>query len=376
MPKETRPGKGDVVVLIGTRKGAFFFFSDADRSKWEMSGPHWPGADIFHVVYDDRAAGRIFVVDNNPIFGAQIHRSYDFGATWEDSIEEPSIGLNAGFSLNRIWQITPGPVEQPDVVYAGAEPASIFKSKDGGETWKEIEAITTHPTRKFWAEGFGGMCLHSIVADPKSANSLRVGISAAGVFATNDGGENWRPMNKGVRADFMGERFPEVGQCPHKMVSPRDGSQTLYQQNHCGVYRSDNGGEEWIDISDGLPSRFGLAMALHPHDADTIYVLPEDKVVGDELGGGIRYVTDGKFRVYRSRDRGANWEPLSKGLPQRNAYLHAMRDGLATDAMEPCGVYAGTSTGQLYYSRDEGESWEILTDLLPPINSVETGILV
>ena len=376
MPVENRPSRGDVVVLIGTRKGAFFFFSDADRSNWEMSGPHWPGSDIFHVVYDDRSTGRLFVVENNPIFGAQIHRSDDFGATWKDSTEEPSIGPNGGFSLNRIWQIACGPAQQPDVVYAGGEPAAIFKSEDSGETWKEIEGITTHPTRELWEAGFGGMCLHSIVADPKSANNMWVGVSAAGVFATNDGGESWEPMNRGVRADFMGERFPEVGQCPHKMVSSRDGSQTLYQQNHCGVYRSDNGGEEWIDISDGLPSRFGMAMALHPHDADTVYVLPEDKVVGDELGGGIRYVTDGKFRVYRSRNRGAGWESLLNGLPQRNAYLHAMRDGLATDAMDPCGVYAGTSTGQLYYSRDEGDSWDILADLLPPINSVETGILV
>ena len=375
MQMETNPQKGDVLILVGTRKGAFIFSSDADRSDWEMSELHWPGSDVFHVVYDDRGDGYLYVVENNPIFGAQIHRSYDFGATWKDPSEGPSIESTEAINLRRIWQIVPGSPNQPEVVYAGGEPASLFKSEDDGDTWHEIESITNHPTREIWMEGFGGMCLHSILVDAESPERMRIGISAAGVFGTDDGGDSWRPMNKGVRADFMGVRFPEVGQCPHKMVASSDGSQTLYQQNHCGVYRSDDGGNEWIDISTGLPSRFGLAAAAHPHDPDTFYVLPEDKVVGDELGGGMRYVTDAKMRVFRSRNRGMNWEALSTGLPQENAYLHAMRDGMATDAMDPCGVYVGTSTGQLYHSRDEGDSWELLADLLPPINSVETGIV-
>ncbi len=376
MQMETDLKAGDVLILVGTRKGAFIFSSDADRSDWEMSELLWPGSDVFHVVYDDRGDGCLYVVENNPIFGAQIHRSRDFGASWEDPKEGPSLGSASGISLNRIWQIVPGPSDQPEVVYAGGEPASLFKSEDGGDTWNEVEAITKHPTRESWVPGFGGMCLHSILVDPESPNRMRIGISAAGVFGTEDGGSRWQPMNKGVRADFMGVRFPEVGQCPHKMVASGDGSQTLYQQNHCGVYRSDDGGNEWIDISDGLPSRFGLAAATHPHDPDTFYVLPEDKVVGDELGGGMRYVTDAKMRVFRSRNRGQDWEALTAGLPQEGAYLHAMRDGMTTDAMDPCGVYVGTSTGQLYYSRDEGDTWKLLADLLPPINSVETGIVV
>ena len=375
MPHAVNHHTYNVLVLVGTRKGAFIFFGDADRSKWEMSGPHWPGTDIFHMVYDGRGNGRIFVVENSLIFGPQIHHSDDFGTTWESSSKGPSINPDHGFSLNRLWQVTPGGVNQPDVVFAGGEPASMFKSEDNGQTWNEFGSISTHQTRALWEAGLGGMCLHSIVLDQSSTNYMRVGISAAGVFGTGDSGESWHPMNSGVRADFMGQRFPEVGQCPHKLVSASGSPETLYQQNHCGVYRSDNGGEDWLDISEGLPSRFGLAAAIHPKDADTIYVLPEDKALGDDVGGGIRYVTDGRLRVYRSCNRGFDWEPLTNGLPQQNAYLHVMRDGLSTDALDPSGVYVGTSTGHLYYSRDSGDSWSLLVDLLPPINSVETGIL-
>ena len=376
MSVKPRPQSGDVLVLIGTRKGAFMFYSDADRAEWHMSGPHWPGSDIFHVVYDARRDGCLYVVDNNPIFGSQIHRSEDFGETWHDSSNGPSIRSTDAFTVNRIWQIVPGPSDEPDLMYAGGDPACLFRSEDGGDTWSEVESITSHPTREFWFPGFGGMCLHSIVVDPHTVGRMWIGVSAAGVFGTDDGGQNWHPKNKGVRADFLPERFPEFGQCPHKLDAHRIDGETLYQQNHCGVYRSDNGGEDWIDISDGLPSRFGLAMAIHPTDPDTIYVLPEDRAVGDELGGGMRYVTDAKMRVFRTRNRGADWEPLTTGLPQQNAYLHAMRDGLATDMMQPCGVYVGTSTGQIYYSRDEGETWDMLADLLPPINSVETAVVI
>ena len=376
MSGSTSPKKGNVLVLVGTRKGAFIFSSSSDRAEWELSGPYWPGSDIFHVVYDGRGDGCMYVVENNPIFGAQIHISRDFGTTWTSPQKGPQIGSTSGFNLNRLWQVTPGPEKQPDVVYAGGEPACLFKSDDSGDTWHEIESISKHPTRERWESGMGGMNLHSIVPDASSDSRMWVGISAAGVFRTEDGGESWQPMNKGVRADFMGVPFPEIGQCPHRMVSPNDGSQTLYQQNHCGVYRSDNGGNDWIDISDGLPSRFGLAATEHPSDPDTFYVLPEDKVVGEDLGGGIRYVTDAKMRVYRSRDRGRTWKALTKGLPQENAYLHAMRDGMATDRMNPCGIYVGTSTGQLYHSRNEGDNWQLLADLLPPINSVETGTVV
>ena len=370
-----RPREGDVILLVGTRKGAFIFSADCDRSKWEMSGPFWPGSDIFHFVYDDRRSSRLWVVRYDPVFGSEIHRSDDFGATWQNAQKAPQITSKPDLKLNTLWQVMPGLPETPDVLYLGAEPATLFKTEDAGETWNEIEGITLHPTRDRWEAGFGGMCLHSIVLHPTTSDRMWVGVSAAGVFGTEDGGATWQPLNRGVRADFMGEPFPEVGQCPHKLLAHPAKPEVLYQQNHCGVFRTDDGGKQWVDISEGLPSRFGLPMAIHPHDTDTVYVLPEDKVVGDQLGGGMRYVTDARFRVFRSRDKGKNWEPLTNGLPQENAYLHAMRDGMATDALDPCGVYVGTSTGQLFHSRDDGDTWDLLADLLPPINSVETAIV-
>ena len=327
-----------------------------------MTGPHWPGSNIFHAVCDGRGDGRLWLVKNDPVFGSEIHRSDDLGVTWESARQGPQVTSTDEVKLNKLWQVTLGVKDEPDVVYAGAEPATLFKSEDAGETWNEIAGITLHPTRERWEPGLGGMCLHSIAQDPTSADRMWVGISAAGVFGTDDGGKSWQPMNNGVRADFMPETYPEVGQCPHKVVVHPAKPQTLYQQNHCGVFRSDNGGQDWLDISDGLPSRFGLPMAIHGQDPDTVYVLPEDKVVGDQLGGGMRFVTDAKFRLFRSRDGGRNWEPLTKGLPQKHAYLHAMRDGMATDALDPCGVYVGTSTGQLFFSRNEGDSWQLLAD--------------
>ena len=373
MANSLQPMHGDILVLVGTRKGAFVFSADRGRTKWEMTGPHWPGSDIFHAVYDGRGDGRLWLVRNDPVFGSEIHRSDDLGVTWENARQGPQVTSTDEVKLNKLWQVTLGVKDEPDVVYAGAEPATLFKSEDAGETWNEIAGITLHPTRERWEAGLGGMCLHSIVQDPTSADRMWVGISAAGVFRTDDEGKSWQPMNNGVRADFLPETYPEVGQCPHKVVMHPAKPQTLYQQNHCGVFRSDNGGQEWIDISEGLPSRFGLPMAVHGQDPDTVYVLPEDKVVGDQLGGGMRFVTNAKFRLFRSRDAGRNWEPLTKGLPQKHAYLHAMRDGMATDALDPCGVYVGTSTGQLFFSRDDGDSWELLADYLPPINSVETA---
>ena len=373
MANSLQPKHGDILVLVGTRKGAFVFSADRGRTKWEMSGPHWPGSDIFHAVYDGRGDGRLWLVRNDPVFGSEIHRSDDLGVTWESARQGPQVTSTDEVKLNKLWQVTLGAKNEPDVVYAGAEPASLFKSEDAGETWNEIAGVTSHPTRERWEAGLGGMCLHSIVQDPTSADRMWVGISAAGVFRTDDEGKSWQPMNNGVRADFLPETYPEVGQCPHKVVMHPAKPQTLYQQNHCGVFRSDNGGQEWLDISEGLPSRFGLPMAIHGQDPDTVYVLPEDKVVGDQLGGGMRFVTDAKFRLFRSRDAGRNWEPLTKGLPQKHAYLHAMRDGMATDALDPCGVYVGTSTGQLFFSRNEGDSWQLLADFLPPINSVETA---
>ena len=307
--------KGDILVLVGTRKGLFIFSSGRDRSDWKVAGPHWAGSDIFHAVYDSRGEGTMWVVRNDPVFGSEIHRSADLGATWQSSRNGPEISSDPNMNLNRLWHLTPGREDEPEVAYLGAEPASLFKTEDGGETWGEVEAITSHPTRDQWFPGAGGLCLQRIVLDPDSATRMWVGVSAAGVFGTDDGGATWSPKNNGVRADFLPETFPEVGQCPHKLLSHPARPQALYQQNHCGVFLSDNGGNEWIDISEGLPSRFGLALTLHPQDPDTFYVLPEDNAIGDQLGGGVRFVTDAKFRVFRTRNGGGDWEPLTEGLP-------------------------------------------------------------
>ncbi len=367
--------KGDVLLLVGTKKGAFVLSSDSSRKKWSLSGPHCTGGEVFHMAYDPRDGGTILTGVNTFWFGPEIQTSRDGGQTWTNPTEQPRFSAENGETVKRIWHIEPGRPSEPGVLYAGVEPAALFKTEDGGETWHEVAGLTSHPTRDKWAPGNGGLCLHSMVLDPNSNDKMWVGISAVGVFQTSDGGQNWKTRNKGVRADFQPEKFPEFGQCVHKMLMPRNNSAILYQQNHCGVYRSEDGGGSWKDISEGLPSRFGFVLGLHSNDPDTLYVLPEDKALDERVGGEYRWVTDAKFRVFRSRNRGEDWEPLTKGLPQKNAYLHAMREGMATDTLDPCGIYVGTTAGQVFHSRDDGDTWELLIDKLPQINSVDIGMV-
>ncbi|MDA0733157.1 MAG: exo-alpha-sialidase [Chloroflexi bacterium] len=377
MTNRTTARRGDVILLVGTRKGSFILSSDPTRRKWEMSELHNAGADVFHLAYDHRNAGRIFSASNYMIWGPQLEYTDDLGGAWTQSEVQPRFSGGDDQTVKRLWHIEPGRDAEPGVLYAGAEPASLFKSEDSGNTWHEIAGISQHPTREQWQPGLGGLCLHSIVVDPADSARMWVGASAVGVFGTTDAGESWTPLNKGVRADFNpGDRFPELGVCPHKVLSPRSSPGLLYQQNHCGVFRSDNGGAEWQDMTEGLPSRFGFVLGLHSQDPATIYVLPEDQALGEDVGGGQRYVTDAKFRVYRSRNAGQDWEPLSKGLPHQNAYLHSLREGMATDSLDPCGIYIGTTTGQIFYSRDNGDKWELLVDYLPPINSVDCAVVV
>ena len=367
--------KGDVLVLVGTRKGAFILSSDPSRRRWSVSKPRVEGSDIFHMAYDPRDSGTLFACVSSIIWGSEIHRSRDLGKTWQSSSEGPRFA-GGDLTIKRVWHVEPGRAEESGVVYAGVEPAALFRSEDGGDTWREVAGLASHPTREKWLPGLGGLCLHSIVLDPSRHDRMWVGISAVGVFGSDDGGRSWRTMNQGVRADFLPDRFPEFGQCPHKVLAHKARPEVLFQQNHCGVFRSDSAGAGWQDITQDLPSRFGFVLGVHSVDPNTIYVLPEDKATGDEIGGGTRFVTDAKFRVYRSRNAGNQWEPLTKGLPQRNAYLHVMREGMATDSLDPCGIYVGTSTGQVFYSRDNGDSWELLVDYLPPINSVDCGVVV
>ncbi|MDA0769973.1 MAG: hypothetical protein BZY79_05585 [SAR202 cluster bacterium Casp-Chloro-G4] len=376
MTTNKTPKSGDVVLLIGTRKGAFIFRSDEARKDWSSTGPHMPGSAIFHMTYDARGDGRTFAALNSMWFGPTIQFTDDFGETWENPEIQPSFVTRKDMTVKNLWHVEPGRENEPGVLYAGVDPASLFRSQDNGVTWGEVESLADHPTRKQWQPGLGGLCLHSIAVDPDNAKRMWVGMSAIGVFRTDDGGESWHPKNSGVRADFLPERFPEFGQCTHKLLKPAALMDRLYQQNHCGAFRTDDAGENWTDITEGLPSRFGFVLGLHSQDPDTLYVVPEDQVLADgEVGGGYRIVSDAKFRVFRSRNGGADWTPMTRGLPQQHAYLHCMREGMATDPFESCGVYVGTTTGQVFYSRDDGDNWELLVDYLPPINSVECGVV-
>ena len=270
--------------------------------------------------------------------------------------------------MERLWRVQPGRSSEPGVLYCGTGPAALFRSADGGASWQENEALSNHPTKQFWNPGAGGLILHSIVLDPNDANRMWVAISAAGVFRTDDGGASWQPKNSNIREpahqfDPNVPLYPEAGQCVHHLELAAGGGERMYLQGHLGTYRSDDGAEHWIDITAGLPSEFGLAMAVHPHDRDTMYVLPLQ-------GGDLRCPPEKKLRVYRTRDAGNSWEPLTAGLPQENAFMGVYRDGLCCDDLDTPGVYFGTNTGQLYASADEGANWSLITQNLPPITSV------
>ena len=361
-------------VLVGTQKGAFLLSGSSDRQNWSLSGPHLVGAEVFHVTHDPRDDTLLAAV-NHPVWGSQVHVSEDLGQTWALCSGQPRFSEERGETIERLWHVAPGRESEPDTWYVGAAPASLFRTTDRGATWKEITSLSQHPTRDEWQPGFGGLCLHSIVLHPADAQRMWVGMSAVGVFGTSDGGSSWHPMNQGVRADFMPTKFPEFGQCTHKLLAHPETPDTLFQQNHCGVYRSDDGGATWTDISAGLPSRFGFVLGLHPHDPQTIYVVPEDEADDDTVGGMKRFVTGAKFRVYRSRNCGQTWETLTRGLPQENAFIHLLREGMATDQLNPAGIYVGTKAGQVFHSRNDGDDWLLLWDNLPPVLSVETATI-
>ena len=364
-----------LALMVGTRKGAVTVRGDADRERWDVGDLKCEGDDVFHLVYD-RRNGNMLAATNSMIWGPEVRTSPDLGETWSSAQGQPRfVGLD-GRTVGKIWHIRPGRDRTPGVLYAGVDPAALFRSDDDGATWHEVAGLTGHPTRDTWEGGLGGLCLHSIVLHPEDDARMWVGISAVGVIGTEDAGESWQMMNKGVRADFLPERFPEYGQCTHKLLSHPSRPDSLVQQNHCGVFRSECGGAKWEDVSPGLPSRFGFVVGLHSREPDTYYVVPEDKVMEDgEIGGNVRYVTDARFRVYRTRNGGRDWEALTNGLPQDRAYLHVMREGMATDTLDPCGIYVGTTAGQVFYSRDDGDSWQLLVENLPPINSVEVAVV-
>lgn len=351
-----------MLLLVGTAKGLFTYQSD-DRSRWETTGPHLPGKEINHATFDPRTK-TIFATANDPWFGSRLAYSKDMGKTWVESESGPRFEENGGLKLDRLWHLEPGRASEPGVIYCGVAPAALFRSDDDGATWSEVEGLTSHPSRERWQPGAGGLCLHSIVLDPEDDKRMWVGISAVGVFRTDDGGATWQTQNKGVRAEFQPEKYPEFGQCVHHLVAAAtNGDRRLYQQNHCGVYRSDDQGASWEEITEGLPSDFGFPMAAHPQDPNSVYVVPL-------RGAELRTPPDGKLRVFRTRDAGKSWEPLSDGLPQDDAFMGIYREGLCTDGMDPAGLYLGTNTGNLYASIDEGETWKQITPNLPPVMSV------
>jgi photosystem II stability/assembly factor-like uncharacterized protein len=354
-----------VLILVGTKKGLFIVESGAGRGAWSLKGPYCATWPIQHAV-GDPATGAIYAAGGNPWFGAAIWKSTDLGETWTHS----SAGLayeEGEEPVKAAWSLAVG----SDGLYAGVEPAGLFKSTDGGETWSHVAGLRAHPSREQWQPGGGGLILHTIVPDPNAAEKVWVGISSAGVFFTGDGGTNWEPRNRGTRCDFNPEdqRYPEIGQCVHNLVLAPGTSDRLYQQNHCGMYRSDDGGRQWESIEAGLPSTFGFPSAVHPRDADTLYLLPLN---GDIQG---RYMPEARAAVWRTRDGGRTWGALRQGLPQENAYFGVLRQALATDRLEPAGVYFGTSGGALFASADEGESWSCLAQHLPSISSVETLVV-
>lgn len=353
----TRP-----LVLLGTKKGAFILEGDAGRKNWQLRGPFCEAWPIYHMMFDD-ASQTIYAGGGNPWFGPGVWRSDDLGATWSHSGAGLTYG-EGGPPIGTIWHITAA----HGTLYAGADPAGLFRSHDQGQTWEHMQGLRDHPSRPNWQAGYGGLCLHSIVAHPTDPARLWVAISAVGTFYSADAGATWTPRNQGVRAEFAPERYPEFGQCVHKLLLAADGEQ-LYQQNHCGVYRSADGGAHWDEITEGLPSDFGFPLALHPRDPQTLYVVPLN---GAEQG---RVVPDGRMAVWRSKDRGVSWTVLTEGLPGEHAYLGVLREGMAVDTLDPAGIYVGTSTGQVFGSSNEGASWQQLCTNLPPIWSVETALV-
>jgi photosystem II stability/assembly factor-like uncharacterized protein len=353
----------DVSILAGTRKGLFLLRGDGKRRDWRLDRPRLEGWEVFHAIVDDRT-GAIFACTNHAAYGPVVHRSTDGGETWQRS-EGLGLPETSELTLEKTWHVEPGHPSQPGTLWLGAAPGALFRTDDGGTSWEPVRGILEHPTREKWMPGAGGMCCHSIQIDRSDPSRLYVGISAAGAFRTDDGGETWTAVNRDVAADFMpDDPYPEVGQCVHKLLVHPERPERLWQQNHCGVYRSDDRGDNWDRLDgNGLPSDFGFALAIHPRDPDTAWVVPEE-------GAMNRVSCGGKLGVYRTRDAGASWELRAA---HEEAWVAILREGGASDSLDPVGVYVGTQSGSVFVSADEGESWVEAARHLPPVLSVEVA---
>ena len=366
MAQRKRYTAGTIMLTVGTKRGLFLLTS-TDRTHWTIENTALNDTRVFYAILDPRADYRLFATDNGDFFGAFLRYSDDFGQSWQEPRQGIQFAPETGLSLKNIWYIEPGRPDEPNVIYAGTDPASLWISTDSGETWLPNEGLLEHPTRDRWEPGAGGLCLHSIVADPTNTERMWVGISAVGCLRTDDGGKHWTFANKNTRVDFAPERYPEFGQCIHRLLQHPTRPDVLYQQNHCGLYKSLNAGEEWVDIHSDLSSDFGFPLALDPHHPETLYAVVE--------GEGRHNISE-HFTIYRSQNAGQEWEALTRGLPDGpNVRLGVLRHALCTDELDPCGVYVGTNTGQLFASNNRGDHWQMIADYLPPIYSVSVNYL-
>jgi photosystem II stability/assembly factor-like uncharacterized protein len=366
-----------VRVLVGTRKGAFVLTSDAKRGRWDISGPHFGGWELYHLKGSPVDPNRLYASQSSGWFGQQIQRSDDGGKTWEpvgnqfvyDGVpgtHQWYDGTPRPWEFKRVWHLEPS-LTDPDTVYAGVEDAALFRSTDGGQTWQELPELRGVKGH-LWQPGAGGLCLHTVVLDPRHPGRIFIAISAAGVFRTDDAGQTWRPVNRGLKSPYeIPDPDAEVGHCVHRIAMHPSRPHVLFMQKHWDVMRSDDAGESWQEVSGDLPTDFGFPIAVHAHEPDTIYVVP---IKSDSE----HYPPDGKLRVYRSRTGGHEWEALTKGLPQRDCYVNVLRDAMAVDALDPCGVYFGTTGGQVYASADAGDSWAPIVRDLPAVVSVEVQV--
>ena len=368
----------NVRLLVGTRKGAFVLTSDAKRRKWKVQGPYFAGWEIYHLKASPMDPNRLYASQSTGWFGQLMQRSDDGGATWQpvgnkfvyDGVpgtHQWYDGTPHPWEFKRVWHLEPS-LTDADTVYAGVEDADLLRSSDGGENWQELAGLRGHGSGARWSPGAGGMCLHTILLDPADPRRIFIAISAAGAFRTDDGGQTWQPINQGLRSAHIPDPAADVGHCVHHITMHRSRPGVLYMQKHWDVMRSDDAGDSWQEISGNLPSDFGFAIDVHAHDPDTIYVVP---IKSDSE----HYPPDGKLRVYRSRTGGNEWEPLTKGLPQRNCYVNVLRDAMAVDSLDSCGVYFGTTGGQVYASADSGDSWTAVVRDLPAVLSVEVQTL-
>ncbi len=367
-----------VRVLVGTRKGAFILTSDGARRNWKIDGPHFAGWEIYHIKGSPADPNRLYASQSSGWFGQVVNRSSDGGRTWDVVDNKFAYATVPGthqwydgtphpWEFKRVWHFEPS-LTDPDTVYAGVEDAALFRSTDGGRSWTELQGLREHGTGPRWAPGAGGMCLHTILLDPQNPKRMFIAISAAGAFRTDDGGATWKAINQGLRSQHIPDPTAEVGHCVHRIAMHPSRPRTLFMQKHWDVMRSDDAGDSWTEVSGNLPTDFGFVVDVHAHEPETIYVIP---ITSDQH----HFVMDGKLRVYRSRTGGNEWEPLAKGLPQENCYVNVLRDAMAVDSLDECGVYFGTTGGQVYCSNDAGDSWAPIVRDLPPVLSVEVQTL-